>query len=85
MAENIPNSEEFIKEIILESDIAKPQQDEKRIAKIISQTRRNVGTRDFILLIFVRFWIVLAEFTCKMIARKAKDIDTNSSKKKVKP
>jgi len=83
MAEENKNSEEFIKDIIQESGIAKPQKDEQRVSKIISQARRNAGTRDFILLIFVRFWMVLAEIACKVIAGKSKDTDENPRNSKV--
>jgi len=80
MTEESQTSEAFIKEIFEESGIAKPQEDEERISKIISQTRRNVGTRDFILLTFVRFWLVLTEIVCKIFARQAKNTDYKPKK-----
>jgi len=85
MSEEAPNPEDFIKKIIEESGTAEPQKDEERISKIISQTRRNVGTRDFIVLVLVRFWVVLAEFFCKVFARQSIDTDINLAKKKVQP
>ena len=69
------NSEDFITDIIKKSGIAEPNKDEKRVSKIISQSRRNVGTRDYITLIFVRFWIILAEFACKTIAYQSIEAD----------
>jgi len=85
MSEEAPTPEDLIKKIIEESGTAGPQNDEERISKIISQTRRNVGTRDFIILVLVRFWMVLAEFFCKVFARQPIDTDINPTKKKVKP
>lgn len=85
MSKEAHNPEDFIKEFIEESGIAEPQEDEKRISKIISQTRRNVGTRDLIVLVFVRFWVVLAEIICKVVARQSIDTDMNPAKNKVKP
>lgn len=84
MSEEIKTSEDVIKDIVGKSGIAVPQKNDQRILKIISQARRNVGTRDFILLIFVRFWMVLAEFTCKVIAGPAKHKEENSDSK-IKP
>ncbi len=77
MSEESQNSEDYIKDIIQESGIAEPQKDEQRVSKILSQARRKVGTRDFIVLIFVRFWIILAEITCKIFARHSTDTETN--------
>ncbi len=85
MAEENKSPEEFIKGIIQESGVAKPQKDEQRISKILSQARRNAGTRDFILLIFVRFWIVLAEITCNVFARQSKGADMHPRNSKNKP
>lgn len=77
MTEENQNSEDFIKNIIQESGIMEPQKDEKRIKNIILQARRNAVFRDYVLLIFVRFWMVLAELTCIVFARSSKprDID----------
>lgn len=85
MSEEAQNPEDLIKEIIEESGIPEPQEDEERISKIISQTRRNVGTRDFIILVLVRFWVILAEIFCKVFARQSIDTDINPAKKKVQP
>lgn len=80
MAEEPQSSEDLIKESIDESGIAEPPKDEKRVSKIISQTRRSVGTRDFIVLTLVRFWLVLAEIICKVFVRQSKDSDNKPKK-----
>ncbi len=79
MLEEPKKSEEHIKEIIQKSKIAETQKDEKRVSKILSQARRDVGLRDFITLIFVRFWVVLAEMTCTIFARKKISQNKNRS------
>lgn len=70
MQEEPKNSEEYIKEIIQKSKISETQKNEKRVSKILSRARRDIGLRDFITLIFVRFWIVLAEMACTIFARQ---------------
>ena len=80
MSEETENPEDAIKSIIQTSGIADPQKDEQRVSKIVSQARRNVGTRDFIVLTFVRFWLVLAEIICKFFVRQAKDTDNKPKK-----
>ncbi len=82
MSEESQHSEEFIKKIIQKSELEKPSSNEKKISKIISQARRDIGVRDFILLVFVRFWIVLAEITCKAIASHSKGKDSENFKLK---
>lgn len=85
MSEETQNSEDFIKDSFQKSGIAERRKNENRIAKILYQARRNVGSRDFILLVFVRFWMVLAEIACKIIACQSKDKDVNPKNSKIRP
>jgi len=72
MEESGKNSEEFAEKVFNESSSNTATNDEERIARTLAKVQRKTNTRDVILLVFVRFWIVLTEITCKLFARSSK-------------
>ena len=72
MQESDNNLEEFVEKVFRESQPTTATNTEERIARTISKAQRKTNTRDIILLVFVRFWMVLAEFTCKLFANSSK-------------
>ena len=72
MQEPDSNPEEFVEKVIKESLPTADTDDEERITRTIARVQRNTNIRDVILLVFVRFWMVLAEITCKLFANTSK-------------
>ena len=72
MQDSDNNPEEFVEKVFRESQPTTATNAEERIARTISKAQRKTNARDIILLVFVRFWIVLAEITCKLFANSSK-------------
>ena len=72
MQESDNNLEEFVEKVFRESQPTTATNAEERIARTISKAQRKSNARDIILLVFVRFWMVLAEITCKLFANSSK-------------
>ena len=72
MQEPDNNPEEFVEKVIKGSLSTADSDDEERIPRTIARVQRNTNVRDVILLVFVRFWMVLAEITCKVFANSSK-------------
>jgi len=72
MQESDNNPEEFVEKVFRESQPTTATNAEERIARTISKAQRKSNARDIILLVFVRFWMVLAEITCKLFANSSK-------------
>jgi len=72
MKEPDNNPEEFIEKVIKGSPPTADTDDVERIARTIARVQRNTNVRDVMLLVFVRFWMVLAEITCKVFANSSK-------------
>jgi len=72
MQDSDNNPEEFVEKVFRESQPTTATNAEERIARTISKAQRKTNARDIILLVFVRFWMVLAEITCKLFANSSK-------------
>ncbi|MDH3256973.1 MAG: hypothetical protein OEM27_05100 [Nitrospinota bacterium] len=72
MQDSDNNSEEYLKKVLETSPPAVAAEEEERIARTLASAQRKTNTRDIILLVFVRFWMVLTEFTCKISAKSSK-------------
>lgn len=72
MQDSDNNPEEFVEKVFRESQPTTATSAEERIARTISKAQRKTNARDIILLVFVRFWMVLAEITCKLFANSSK-------------
>lgn len=72
MQESDNNPEEFAEKVFRETQPTTASNAEERIARTISKAQRKTNARDIILLVFVRFWMVLAEITCKLFANTSK-------------
>jgi len=72
MRESGNNPEDFIEKVLKESPPTAVTSDEERIARTVARAQRKTNTRDIMLLVFVRFWMVLAEVTCKVFAKTSK-------------
>lgn len=65
-------SEEFVEKVFKESSPTAATNDEERIARTIAGAQRQTNTRDAVLFVFVRFWMVLNEITCKLFVKSSK-------------
>lgn len=66
------NLEEFFEKALKKSQPTAATDNEGRIARTMAKAQQSTNTRDVILLVFVRFWMVFTEITCKFIAKSSK-------------